>query len=365
MTDLTDATAATSATGAAGEGVFGRVVGQTAAVEALRRAVPRPVHAYLLVGPAGTGKRALARAFAAALLCADGGCDTCDVCRRALSGAHPDVVVIEREGAYISMEMARSVVRAAARAPVEADRKVIIVTDLHLVREAGPALLKTIEEPSASTVIIGLADDLPPELVTIASRSAVVDVRPLRADDIAAALVADGVDPRTAADVALAAGGRLDRARLLAGDPSFAERHRAWQEVPDRLDGTGTQVAAVVDDIGGWLDGPVAALKEQQARELEELDQRAKLMGERGSGRREMTDRHKREERRIRTDELLFGLSVLAAAYRDRLRSSPRPAAALAALEAIARANEAIRSNRNPTEALLLHHLLCELSAAS
>src|ERR1700676_266214 len=95
--------------------LYADVVGQDAAVAALRAAAVRPVHAYLLVGPPGTGKRAAATGFAAQLLCPAGGDGTCDVCRRVLGKAHPDVVVVEREGAAISVDMAREIGRAAAR----------------------------------------------------------------------------------------------------------------------------------------------------------------------------------------------------------------------------------------------------------
>ncbi len=76
--------------------LFDAVVDQAEAKEQLRAAARRPVHAYLLVGGADLGARQLARAFAAALLCPHGGCGACEVCRRVLSGVHPDLVEFER-----------------------------------------------------------------------------------------------------------------------------------------------------------------------------------------------------------------------------------------------------------------------------
>src|ERR1700676_981644 len=105
--------------------LYADVVGQDAAVAALRAAAVRPVHAYLLVGPPGTGKRSAAISFAAQLLCPAGGDGTCDVCRRVLAGVHPDVIAVEREGAAISIGMAQQIVGAAARSPVEGSRKVL------------------------------------------------------------------------------------------------------------------------------------------------------------------------------------------------------------------------------------------------
>src|SRR5580692_12308873 len=93
--------------------LFEEVVGQPRAVTQLMAAARRPVHAYLLHGPPGSGKRAAARGLAAALLCPDGGCGVCNVCRRALAGTHPDLVEVERTGASISVGDAQTVVTRA------------------------------------------------------------------------------------------------------------------------------------------------------------------------------------------------------------------------------------------------------------
>jgi DNA polymerase-3 subunit delta' len=342
-------------------GVFDDVVGQESAVAALRAAVAAPVHAYLLVGPPGSGKRTSATAFAAALMCLDGGCGTCQACRRALAGVHPDVVVVERSGPSITVDQAREVRRLAMRSPNEGARKVLILTDFHLVREAAPVLLKVLEEPPASTVFVILADQLPPELVTIASRCVQVDFGPLPAEQIRAALVADGVAPEVAESVAGVSGGRLDRARLLADDSGFAGRRETWRAVPGRLDGTGATVARLASELAHTLgEAGVSTLEARHATELKELETRVKETGERGAGRKVLTDRHKRELRRLRHDELRFGLATLAAVYGETLATDagdPRPCIdAIAALQAAAGAMV-----RNPTEALLLQDLLLRL----
>jgi DNA polymerase-3 subunit delta' len=340
---------------------FDDVVGQEGAVAHLRAAVAAPVHAYLLVGPAGAGKRTAAMAFAAALLCPQGGCGDCDVCRRVLGGGHPDLVLVERTGPSITVDQAREVRRLAMRSPNEGARKVLVLVDFHLVREAAPVLLKVLEEPPASTVFVILAEQLTPELVTIASRCVQVDFGPLRDDQVAAALVAEGVAPAVATEVAAVAGGRLDRARLLAGDPGFSARRAAWRAVPGRLDGTGAAVVVVAAELAGLLgEAGVATLESRQAAELAELDERAKRTGERGAGRKVLAERHKRELRRLRHDELRFGLATLAGAYRDALAAGAGDARA--SLDAVAAIQVAAESMvRNPTEALLLQSLLLRL----
>lgn len=309
--------------------LYADVVEQQAAVAALRAAARQPVHAYLLVGPAGTGKRAAAWSFAASLLCPNGGDGTCDVCRRVLAGVHPDVVVIEREGPFITIGTAREIARAAARSPVEGRRKILLLNDFHLVREAGPALLKTIEEPPPSTVFVILAEFIPPELVTIASRCVQVDFSPLSPQAIADALMAEGIPAQLAGELAVAAEGRLDRARLLAGDPEFASRRQLWQSIPGRLDGTGSAAVKLAGQVIESLEHSVAPLRARQQEELAELEARnarmnqinGKPAGGRGaaSGVKELEDRHRREVRRQRTDELKAGLAALAGVYRDRL----------------------------------------------
>ncbi|HUQ64496.1 MAG TPA: hypothetical protein VM121_12145 [Acidimicrobiales bacterium] len=323
------------------------VVGQPDALDQLRAAARSPVHAYLLVGPPGSGKRPAARAFAAAMLCLRGGCGVCDVCLRVRAGAHPDVVPIERQGPFITVAQAREIQRVAMRSPNEGVRKVLVLNDFHLVREAGPTLLKIIEEPPESTVFVILADAVPPELVTIASRCVRIDFGGLIDDDLVRALVAEGVDPLIAAEVAPSAGGRLDRARRLASDTGFSDRRHAWQSAPGRLDGTGASVAIVAGEL--W---DLVASAAQSA---------ADVLSEGGAGtKKELAERQRRELRRLRMDELRLGLAALGGAYRDALVGDAVDAGAyVSAIDAIQAAAETLP--RNPNESLFLQSLLLRL----
>lgn len=335
------------------------IVGQDTAVAQLRAAAVAPVHAYLLVGPRGAGKRSLAAAFAAELLSA-GRPDPDRHVELALAEAHPDLTVVTRTGASIDAEQVREIVRLASRAPVEGDRKVLVLDEFHLVAtNVVPILLKTIEEPPPSTVIVVLAEEVPPSLVTIASRCVRIDVGPLPHTAIVEALMADGVERARAEEAASAAAGDLRRARVLATDAGLEARRQAWAAVPDRLDGSGATVAATVSELLAMIDESLEPLRVVHAAETARLEERVARLGERGAGRRELTERQRREERRHRTDELRFGLLTLARRFRDELTCATRPGPAIEAIQAVEATAESL--SRNPNVALALQALFGRL----
>jgi len=316
------------------------------AVGALIAAAARPLHAYLLVGPPEGAKRAAALAFAAALVCPRGGCGECEDCRAALAGSHIDVSVIQRAGPFITVAQAHEVSRLAATAPVGGGQRVVILTDVHLADKAVPALLKTVEEPHPAVVFVLLAESVPRELVTLASRCARIDFTPAPAERIAGVLQAEGVDSDAAAQAAWAAAGRIERARVLVSDPSLAARRDMWQGLPAHLDGTGATAARLAAEI-------LAALPTTTE------DKRGVDSG------REALEAQRREQRRRRTDELRWGLSVLAAAYRERATSADargRSVAPATVSDALRRATTGLLRNQN--EALVLQALFLRLDPA-
>lgn len=346
------------------DGVWAQVVAQDAAVEQLIRSAADPRHAYLFVGPAGCTKEAAARGFAALLLDPAGDADGRDT-RLVLAGEHPDVVEFRRSGASIDIDTARAIVARATRAPSEGARKVLILHEFHLLAPAAAAtLLKVVEEPPESTVFVILADQSPPELVTLASRCVKVPFRTLTDDDVAGALQRWGVPPDRAMVAAQAAGGDVDRARVLADDPALAQRRQRFAEVPRQLDGTGAVVMRIVDELMAAIDGAAAPLTARHEVEIAELEARVKAMGERGSGRKALEDRHKRELRRHRTDELRSGLAAMARTYRDLLVEHHEARRPDALIHAVERIHQTMRHlDRNVNETLALQALLYELPA--
>jgi DNA polymerase-3 subunit delta' len=338
------------------------IVGQSFAVEQLQAAARRPVHAYLLVGPRGSGKRQLARAFAAALLADTTEDDPDRTVRLAVAGRHPDLHEFERAGPYITVEQADAIIRESSRSGVESDRKVLVLVDFHLVQAAVEGkLLKSIEEPAGDTVFIVLAESVPTLLEPIASRCVRIDLDLLPDSVVATALMASGVDAAVANEVAIAAAGDLERARLLATDPRFSLRRALWHSIPEQLDGTGSAVVRLVGEVRAMIDDAAEPLQARHAAEVVELEERIERYGERGSGKTQLVDRHKRELRRHRTDEIRFGLATMAARYREEF--GPEPRLALTAIDAIEDSHKSME--RNPSETLLLHALLLRLPAVT
>ena len=350
------------------------VVGQPRAVAALTAAVPSPVHAYLMVGPPGSGKRAAAAAFAGELIVtADERADAEPARaarhrRLAARDEHPDAFVLSPTGNSLRREEEVSqLIVEASRTPVEGTRKVLVVDRFHTATAAAAAaLLKPVEEPAATVVWVLLAEQVLPEHVTIASRCNRVDFGPVPDDQVAAVLAAEGLATDERADlVAAAAAGNLHRARVLAADESVAARREAWWSIPDKLDGNGATVAQLVAELRAMIDDAAVALTERHRVEIVALDEREKQFGVRGSGRRDIEAQHRREHRQFRTDEIRFGLATLTTRYRDQIASQPDPAADRRAFQAIDRLRATAESLiRSPNEPLALQALLLDLPPA-
>ncbi len=340
------------------------VIGQPDAVRRLQAAVQAPVHAYLFVGPPGAGKMQAAKVFAGELLAAADP-ESAERHRRLATGeGHADVHVLNPAGNNLRREEeAEPLIVQASRSPVEGRRKVLIVNRFHSATPAAAAsLLKTIEEPPATSIFVLLAEDVPPEHVTIESRCTRVDFPPVSVEAIAETLVAEGVlGADQAAVVAQAAAGSVERARTLASDDRLVARRDAWWSIPDRLDGTGAAVAVMVEEVRGLIDDASKAKVKQHEAELDALDAREEQLGTRGSGRKDLEARHRRELRQFRTEELRFGLSTLATRYREAIVADPERARLLDAVDALRQTQDALV--RNPNEALALQALLLRLPA--
>ncbi len=170
--------------------------GQDAALDLLRRDLSsgQAAGAYLFHGPDGVGKALVARLFAQALQCAGGAppCGACRACEKTLANVHPDVVSIRPEAGSRSIkaeEIREEVIRRAHQRPNEGMRQVFIVEDAHLLtRVSQNALLKTLEEPSAGTILMLVTPNLHTLLPTIISRCRRIRFQALARADLAAVI---------------------------------------------------------------------------------------------------------------------------------------------------------------------------------
>ena len=232
--------------------VWRDVVGQEPALAVLRRAVTDPAaltQTWLFTGPPGSGRSIVARAFAAALECPDGGCGDCHECRTAYDGTHADVDLVSTEGLFINVKQTRSLVELAARRPSVGRWRVIIIEDADRLNDhSGNALLKAVEEPTSRTVWMLCAPSLEDVLVTIRSRARHVRLRTPPPEAVAELLVRrDGVDPSVAINAARAAQSHVGFARRLATDEGARIRRRDTLRLATSIHGVGDAIDAAAD----------------------------------------------------------------------------------------------------------------------
>ena len=302
--------------------VLAAVPGQDRAVGYLALAVARPHHAYLLAGPEGGGKQQAARAFAAALLCREGGCGTCRDCRLALDDRHPNEFVVEPEGRDIHVDTVREEVwQPAYRTAPEPGRKIFLIREAdRLNPAAADVLLKVLEEPPADAVLLLLSarpDELP---ATILSRCHVVTFQPLPERFVVDALVAEGATPERAALAARLAGGNLGRARRLATrDDALAFREVASEALSlaeEHVPGALAAAQVVTDAAAAYRKGLKADLDEELAPFL---DARGRPEDAYRGAIRRIQERHHRRERRAERDYVDWVLLGISASLRDRI----------------------------------------------
>jgi DNA polymerase-3 subunit delta' len=277
-----------------------------------------PSHAYLFHGPAGTGKRTVARAFATELL-AEGAEDPEAVRLRVEHGTHPDLTWVRPSGAHQMRveDVDEPVVAAATRTPFEASRRVFVLERVDTLNDqAANRMLKTLEEPPEFVHLILLTDALGRVTETVVSRCQLVRFEPLPAARIAATLEAEGVPAERAEACARLALGNAARARFLASAAGEELRGDVEHVVASALagDGRGAEPWRPLLERAEQrrLDAEEAAAAERAERL--ELEPKGR---ERRAIERDLEEAAKRDGRRARTEVLDLALSLTGLAFRD------------------------------------------------
>jgi DNA polymerase III subunit delta' len=312
--------------------VWDELAGQEAVVAQLQAAIAGGMtHAWLFTGPPGSGRSVAARAFAAALLCENGGCGVCPSCRQVRAGTHADLLLVRPEGLSYGVKQTRDLVLRAAGAPAGGRWLVVLFEDAdRCTEQAANALLKAIEEPAPRTVWLLCAPSAEDLVTTIRSRCRVVTLRVPPSEAVARVLVErDGIDHDRALAAARAAQGHVGRARRLVTDPSAAARRAAVLQVPVQATSLGPALAVAASLVKSAEDEAKSVTEQLDEPEREALRQAfgegstgkgvAKAMRGVAGAMKDLEDRQKSRATRVKRDTLDGALLDLAAFYRDVL----------------------------------------------
>ena len=278
--------------------VWDDLLGQERVAGFLRRSIAdgAGTHAYLFVGPPGAGKKGAARALACALLCDDGGCGLCPACTRIKRGSHPDVLIVEPEGAATYMvDQVRDLIHDVSLRPVEGRAKIYILDRSEAFNpQAANALLKTLEEPPDHVVLVLLSTSYEAVIPTVSSRCQVVRFASL---PLSAAVTVLAERTGAGSDDALAAlaasGGVVPRAVEFLGSTARREaRQRLLAVLRDLPVMDGRDVLAAARELLAQVRTP---LDDVRARQEAELRERLEFLGKTAGSAKAIEDKHKRE----------------------------------------------------------------------
>jgi DNA polymerase-3 subunit delta' len=378
--------------------VFGSLIDQTEVISILKDAVEASrmvdnktqsmTNTWLFTGPPGSGRSNAAIAFAAALVCKDGGCSECNDCMSTIIGTHADVELIKTAGLSIKIDEVRELISRASWAPSVANYRVVVMEDAdRLTESAANALLKVIEEPGLRTIWLLCAPTLTDVLPTIRSRCRHLSLRTPSTKAIAKLLIErDGVESSTADFVARASGGHIGRARRLATDSTARENRSNIMKLPFMI----KDVSSAFKAAQFLVDAAKAdALVDAEKKDEDEISKLKEAWGATGSKLvaggakvvKELEKEQKSRSTRMVRDYLDRALLDLSTLYRDvllvqsnsvdslinqdlisqinQLAQATKPEQTIRKIEAILKTRRNLAQNAAPL--LLIEALMCEL----
>lgn len=283
-------------------------------------------HAWVFTGPPGSGRSSAAVAFAQALVCANKGCGTCNECRSAYHGSHPDVEIIRTEGLSIKVEEVRELLTRVAWAPSMGGWRVVVMEDAdRLTESAANALLKAIEEPGNRTVWLLCAPTLHDVLPTIRSRCRHIQLHTPSDEAVAQVLIKrDGITPAMAHFAARVSQGHIGRAKYLALNESVRSNRTKIMNLPLQLNSLAAAFRAAQILVDLATASANAASEERDEKEIAALQE---AFGKGATGRgmasgaakavKELEKEQKSRSTRMVRDSIDGALLDIATFYRD------------------------------------------------
>lgn len=248
--------------------LWDELVGQEAAIEAVRHAAQpgsaSMTHAWMIVGPAGSGRSTLALAFAATLVSQG---DDDQALALVSAGTHPDVSVMSTDRVTISIDEVRELVTQSYYAPSRSRWRVIVMEDADRMTErTSNVLLKALEEPPPQTVWILCAPSTQDVLPTIQSRVRTITLRTPSAEQVAELIHRrEAVSHERALEAAREAQCHIGMATRLATDDDARSRRDHTVQAVLQL----RSVSQAVTQAGALI----AVANEDQKALLEKLDE--------------------------------------------------------------------------------------------
>ena len=282
-------------------------------------------HAWLFTGPPGSGRSNAALAFAAALVCRNGGCNDCTDCKTATTGSHADVELIRTEGLSIKIDEVRDLITRASWSPAVGNYRVVVIEDAdRLTESAANALLKAIEEPGLRTVWLLCAPSSTDVLPTIRSRTRSLVLRTPSIAAVAKLLEKEKFSPAMADFAARVSQGHIGRARHLAK----SEEARTRRQVILKISLMITDIASAFKAAQVLVEAAKAEAEEEaERRDDVEISALKEAWGQQGSkltqggskAVKELEKEQKSRTTRMVRDYLDRALLDIATLYRDIL----------------------------------------------
>jgi DNA polymerase-3 subunit delta' len=311
--------------------VFRDVVSQPEAVSELLRSIEQSQnnihHAWLFTGPPGSGRSQIALAFAAALLCSEGGCSSCSSCEMIRVGNHPDVLVLNTERVQISIDEVNEFIEKSIHMPAIGKYRIMVVEDADRMSErTSNVLLKSLEEPPKGTIWMLCAPSEADLIPTIRSRVRRIQLKVPTVEAVAQLLVDKyGIGFELAQQSAAQAQSHVGMARRLASNSGARDRRKqALQavlgitDIPSAIKAA-ENLAKLAESDGAQLTGEQDDFERQELMTRLGVTEDSKLNASSRSQLKKLEESQKRRASRSKRDGLDRILVDLMGLYRDVL----------------------------------------------